>query len=430
MTCLKLVTRKKSILWHMAVTAALSGSWGAQQQARAAIADGLTAYYAFDDGSGTTLSEATGKSADGELFNFEEDNSQWVTGKVGKALSYDGIDDYVIAPEFELATDSLSVSAWVRANELGNWSSILKNWGGGRVGQFHFGLGPGTAGTLNVFITEADGNAFNAGTEAEPLPTEEWQHVAFIANAATGDVTLYRNGEAVDTQPYDGTFTAEPNSTALGIGVKTTDDGTQADPGNGCCAGYWNGELDEIAMWNRALSEAELTQVYQLGLAGNPIISGNTVLGDFNQDGQLTDVDINQLTDAVRSATNPKAFDVTGDNLVNEADRIEWVEKLKKTYFGDANLDGEFNTTDFVSVFQTGEYEDAIAMNSLWQDGDWNGDGDFNSTDFVTGFQSGGFEAGPRAAVSAVPEPSSIGLLVASGLLMAAGKRRSRRAAE
>ena len=77
------------------------------------------------------------------------------------------------------------------------------------VGQFHFGLGPGGAGTLNVFITQGDGNAFNAGTDPDQLPLEEWQHVAFIADAANQTVTLYRNGENVDEQPYDGTFTQD-----------------------------------------------------------------------------------------------------------------------------------------------------------------------------------------------------------------------------
>ena len=66
-----------------------------------------------------------------------------------------------------------------------------------------------------------------------------------------------------------------------------------------------------------------------------------------------------------------------------------------KTWFmlpGDADGDRHFDSSDFVYVFQRGEYEDSVTGNSTWSDGDWNGDGDFDSSDFVIAFQSGGYE--------------------------------------
>lgn len=134
--------------------------------------------------------------------------------------------------------------------------------------------------------------------------------------------------------------------------------------------------------------------------------------GDFNGDGVLAANDIDTLSSAIRANSTDTKFDLNGDRAVNAADRLEWVNTLKNTYIGDANLDGQFNTADFVSVFQAGQFEDATAGNSTWATGDWNGDGDFGSGDFVLAFQSGGFEAGPRPggvkAIAAVPEPSSL----------------------
>jgi hypothetical protein len=129
------------------------------------------------------------------------------------------------------------------------------------------------------------------------------------------------------------------------------------------------------------------------------------VTGDFDGDGDLTVADINALSAAVRAGNAGAEFDVNGDGTVSAADRNTWVEEIKRTWFGDANLDGIFDTSDFVQVFQAGEYEDGTALNSQWQTGDWNGDGEFDSGDFVTAFQGGGFEIGPRPAVAAVPEP-------------------------
>ncbi|MCA9198416.1 MAG: CotH kinase family protein, partial [Planctomycetales bacterium] len=60
---------------------------------------------------------------------------------------------------------------------------------------------------------------------------------------------------------------------------------------------------------------------------------------------------------------------------------------------GDSNGDGIFNSSDLVIVFTAGEYEDAIAGNSVFEEGDWNGDGDFNTSDLVFAFQAGTYVA-------------------------------------
>jgi hypothetical protein len=128
--------------------------------------------------------------------------------------------------------------------------------------------------------------------------------------------------------------------------------------------------------------------------------------GDFNNDGKIDVADIDALTAAVISGTNEARFDLNSDQLVNQQDRGIWVEQIMKTWSGDADLDGQFNTHDLVLVFQRGEYEDGVAANSGWSDGDWNGDGEFGSDDLVTALQGGGYQNGPRAvaAVAATTE--------------------------
>ena len=141
--------------------------------------------------------------------------------------------------------------------------------------------------------------------------------------------------------------------------------------------------------------------------------------GDFNGDGDLDVNDINNLTEEVRNGTNDATFDLNDDAVVDQADRVIWVEQLKNTYFGDSNLDGEFNTSDFVGVFTQGLYESGVDGDANWEDGDWNGDGNFSSSDFVTAFQADAYEKGPRQ-INAVPEPNSaLPLLIgALGLML------------
>ena len=90
---------------------------------------------------------------------------------------------------------------------------------------------------------------------------------------------------------------------------------------------------------------------------------------------------------------------------------------------GDSDFNGQFNSSDLVIVFTGGKYESGTAAS--WADGDWNGDGFFGSSDLVTAFIDGGYEAGARGAVNAVPEPSSLILLVLAAMSLLSFRRRA-----
>ena len=172
-----------------------------------------------------------------------------------------------------------------------------------------------------------------------------------------------------------------------------------------------------------ASSDFVLAQMSLLGIGERN--ATQSVSGDFDSDGDLDAADINALSEAIRNGNMDGRFDLNSDSMVDAEDRRVWVEELRQTYFGDSNMDGEFNTRDFVFVFVNGEYEDNIPNNSTWEDGDWNGDGDFTTNDFVVAFGGAGFEAGPRAAAAAtIPEPSSCVLIMIGLLCFSANLRK------
>lgn len=178
------------------------------------------------------------------------------------------------------------------------------------------------------------------------------------------------------------------------------------------------------------------TPVFYLGLDngtdygddGASGIMGVFIPGDFNADGVVDDTDRGIITanmdgvdtsyslgdlnqDGVTNMSDLTAWDQLGgdpkdriDSITDPTERLDYVHDVLGTWMGDSNCDGEFNSSDLVTVFTAGQYEDGVAGNSTWATGDWNGDGEFDSSDFVTAFTDGGYENGPRPA--AVPETS------------------------
>ena len=174
--------------------------------------------------------------------------------------------------------------------------------------------------------------------------------------------------------------------------------------------------------------------VFRYGVADGLLLYGlvkaidTGLLGDYNGNGNLDADDLDLQAVAMVGGQNPAAYDLNNDTLVNFNDRLVWLHDLKKTWVGDSDLNGLFNSADFVLAFQAGKYEvqDAAAT---WVQGDWSGDQRFTSADFVAAFADGGYEAGPRpGAVSAVPEPSAFGLsLLAVGPMLLAQRTRRRK---
>jgi hypothetical protein len=179
---------------------------------------------------------------------------------------------------------------------------------------------------------------------------------------------------------------------------------------------------DSVSLESAALDSTATYNQWTVFPEGyDPIAAGLTFsespIGDFNGDDSLDVEDIQLLNERIHCERVglpcqfwlTEMFDLDGDgNLFR--DRIVWVDELKHTYHGDANLDGEFNTTDLVLVFQAGKFE--TGKPAGWAEGDWDSSGDFSSHDLVWAFTSGGFEQGPRGAIASIPEPDLAVVLI------------------
>ncbi len=100
----------------------------------------------------------------------------------------------------------------------------------------------------------------------------------------------------------------------------------------------------------------------------------------FYLDGIVDVHDITSMSLAIQTDAREAVFDLAADGgPASQTDLDVLITEILNTDYGDANLDGVFDSNDFVQVFVVGEYEDSIDHNSAWNEGDWNGDGDFDS---------------------------------------------------
>ena len=419
-------------------------------RAQPAITEGLSIYYSFDsvdedgiwaDGSGNGLDGLTslGPDYDSEGDGLPDIRLDTADKKLGAGSVW--FDTLEQARDTEIKEDRISiceasaeytdncdkaidnnlipvngftVAAWVKVEETGKDQALWQHRAEG--GGFTHTQIQGNGNVRATLRDDAGVNLvnFNDAINGQPVDYGTWFHWAVTYDQPDpGDVgswAIYLDGEIVaagdglGTEPLGGWGSGAQQGAMLGM---VPDFARQLA-----------GHLDEFYLFTRSLGEDEILALYQYDGGGNG------TPGDFDGDGALTAADIDLLSADIRTPSGNAMFDVNGDSAVNDADRSTWVNELKKTYIGDANLDGQFDSGDFVVVFTAGEYEDAVAGNSTWAEGDWNGDTEFDSGDFVAAFSAGGYEIGPRAAVAAVPEPSTILLTLLGSLGLLAARRR------
>ncbi len=191
-------------------------------------------------------------------LNWDGPGNPFVKGRVGKALWLRGdkLKDYALVPEYPQAENGrLSFAAWIYAHDIAPWASIAKNWSDEHHGQFHVGAHPAEKGggaDLLVQVLNKKGEVVPVREGAShPLPVNEWQHVAFVADGSK--LHLYRNGREVANAECAGVC-FPVTMPALGIGVKLDGSGKAVSDYNG----YWDGLLDEVVIVNDALTPEQI----------------------------------------------------------------------------------------------------------------------------------------------------------------------------
>jgi hypothetical protein len=205
------------------------------------LSKGLIAYWSFDDG---TASDLSGHKHDGVLSGC----AQIVNGVIGRALRFTGGCSIAIAGDdlgFTYESEK-SIAVWIRPDSVGdNDSGIISKYRHFQVSQSNF--------YASIFLSRGQLWTRLTGSGSGVVDVKigrigEWQHLVFIMKSGNGNSRIFYNGSLVASGDliYNSTISKEP----LRIGDIVGDDDQT-----------FRGDLDEIRIYDRELSEGEIRQL-------------------------------------------------------------------------------------------------------------------------------------------------------------------------
>lgn len=208
-------------------------------------------------GDGDT-NDISGNGNNGALQN----GANYVVGKVGQAFNFDGTDDSVsvnASPNLNVGTgNGLTVETWIRPNSISS-AQILVEWGDNAQIGAHLALasvvGGPSPGNISANLVDTGGANHFFNSAPNLVAANVYNHVAVTYDKTTGTGKLFVNGAVVANQNL-GVFTPRTN-TDLSLAKRPQ--------GN---LFHYGGEMDETAIYSRALTDAEIESIANAGLAG------------------------------------------------------------------------------------------------------------------------------------------------------------------
>ncbi len=211
----------------------------------------LRAWWRFDETSGTVADDTTGRAQDGAVTG-----ATWAPGISGNSLSFNGVDNGVLmgAAPSVLGTGDFTVFAWVKVAPGSSGGAVIHQREAGTTGyQGEYVLNVNANGTVNFFVYGTSAYQFNLTTTAT-VNDGAWHLVSGVRSGATGSVYL----DGVSAATGSGTVQSL-GSHAVSVGYDNRDSNKR-----------FNGWLDDIRVYERPLSAAELKGIHD-ALAPAPL---------------------------------------------------------------------------------------------------------------------------------------------------------------
>lgn len=204
---------------------------------------GLAGYWSFDEATGTKAMDYSGKNNNGSITG-----ATWTNGKLGKALNFDGATNRVIVIDTFDPT-AYTYSMWVKPEAIVAQNIFVRSDAGGPGSSYSHQLRMDSSGHFEHYTWDGGPNTVTGTTVAQP---NNWYFVTVVATGGGGFGRLYVNGvEEGTADAIPGTLWSDGDRYWIG----------QSSSGHA----FFDGTIDDIHFYNRALSATEVMNLYQSG---------------------------------------------------------------------------------------------------------------------------------------------------------------------
>ena len=215
---------------------------------------GLVGYWPFDEGSGSVAYDMSGYGNNGTMYSSTTvTNIHTTTGcKIGGCANFNGIDNMILAQGgakmISIGNSALTIMAWGYKTSAGGGMLAHQN------GPFFLGMGSVMGSSAYEILA---GGAWTGIVSSQILNTNTWYQIAITYDNAKGLVSNYVNGVLDGTGARTGTINQAV--VCVGIGYSTNGGCT------GAKSGFFPGLIDDVRIYNRALSAREIQEMYNAG---------------------------------------------------------------------------------------------------------------------------------------------------------------------
>lgn len=215
---------------------------------------GLVGYWSFDEGRGTVLSDLSGGDNNGTFSGTPE----WVVGRFKSGLEFDGTSDTVLVPSSDSVNFSnaeLTISGWFKfPSSFSNERALLR-----KDNQYQLGF-TNSSTIRNLIGTSGTTGWTGVNDISYSFETDTWYMLSMVYDGST--MTTYVNGEEVGEAVVTGSILTGGNNVGIGGGVRP-----------------FGGTVDELRLYNRALSETEVQSLYN---SSSSTLVGRTPTEQYN----------------------------------------------------------------------------------------------------------------------------------------------------
>ena len=210
------------------------------------IVTGLVGHWKLDETSGTTARDTSGKGHPGTLYNIASPataTSGWTSsGRFNGALAFDGSNDYVLVSGLTWTPVAFSVAWWI-------YPLTSVNYNQGMMASVGWGAWDAHTSTAGAMYVGTDGTTRFSPSElpAGTMELNKWQFFTYTYNGSQG--RFYKDGALV-AGPKTQNQSVAWGGFSMGIGIANN---------------TINGSIDDVRIYNRALTQTDITALYNNG---------------------------------------------------------------------------------------------------------------------------------------------------------------------